>query len=115
MESAFEGGFIIYSVVVPFVADFPFTVLTVTHSGVTQRADSGESLVLWLWLLLLLLSLLPLILKACQVESFCRKIDDNVTIEINGEGIVSVCLYYETLGSQLVSDIRYIRIIENGM
>ena len=36
-------------------------------------------------------------------------------IEINGEGIVPVCLYYETLGSQLVSDIRNIRIIENGM
>ncbi len=113
MESAFEGGFIIDSVVVTFVADFPFTVLTVTNSGVSQLADSGESLVLWL--LMFLLSLLPLILKACQVESLCCQIDDNVTIEIYGEGIVPVCLYYETLGSQLVSDIRYIRIIENGV
>ena len=113
MESAFEGGFIIDSVVVPFIAAFPFTVLTVTHSDVTQLADSRERLVLRL--LLLLLILLPLILKSCQVESLCCQIDDNVTIEINGEGIVPVCLYYDTLGSQLVSDIRYIRIIENGV
>lgn len=114
-ESAFEIAPVINLVIVPFVAHFPFTVLTVTHSCVTQFTDSVENLVLRLGLLLLLLRLLSMILKSCQVESLGCQIDDNMTIEINGEGIVTVSLDNEALVAHFIPDISDVWIIENGV
>lgn len=108
-----EIGAVINLVIVAFVSDFPFTLLTMTGTGIPQLTESWQTCGFLFRLLLLFLLLLTL--QTGKIKPFGRQIDYDMAVEVNGEGIITISLYYETLIPQFFPDIGYICIIKNIM